>query len=383
METPRPYPGFRRRSAAPGRVAGSAFCLEPAEALPSGLPVRAVDGGGRADAPAGTPEPPGKAGRLNSIPLRDAEVLVTGGAGAVGGNLVALLVEAGNRVTVLDDLSSGFVENVPAGARFVRGDVADPAAVGEAFARRPSHVFHLAAQFANQNSVDHPVGDLMTNAAGTVRVLEAAVACSSRVVFSSSSCVYGSVAGVIHEELPFDLHTPYAISKAAAEEYCRFFARHHGLRVSLVRYFNGFGPGEHPGRYRNVIPNFFATAMAGEPLTVTGSGDETRCFCGFRGLARGTVLAATADVTPGDVFNIGSEREVRILDLAAAINRISGNAAGIRFVPRRDWDRVARRVPSIEKARRVLGFDPSPDDALEEGLLATWRWLRERREPVR
>ncbi len=309
--------------------------------------------------------------------LHRARVLITGGAGAVGSNLASLLLETGNQITVLDDLSSGYRENLPEGIRFIEGSVADPLAVDEAFATHPTHVFHLAAQFANQNSVDHPISDLSTNTLGTVRVLKGAVQAGARMVYSSSSCVYGSVAGIITEDQPFDLHTPYAISKAAAEDYCRFFARHHGLHVTIVRYFNGFGPGERPGRYRNVIPNFFATARRGEALTVTGTGEETRCFCGFRGLARGTVAAAVADIAPGQAFNIGSTREVPIALLARSINRITGNPAGVVHLPRRDWDHITKRVPSIHKAATLLAFDPAPDDDLEAGLAATWRWLKQ------
>lgn len=150
------------------------------------------------------------------------------------------------------------------------GSVADDDAIAEAFSWRPDAVAHLAARFANQNSVDHPQEDLVVNGGGTLKVLNAAMrAGTRRVLVCSSSCVYAS--GDVDE----DLHgrstsTPYAITKALGEDYARFYSAHHALHTVIVRPFNAYGPHERPGPYRNVIPNLYAAALRGEPLEITG-----------------------------------------------------------------------------------------------------------------
>jgi UDP-glucose 4-epimerase len=307
-----------------------------------------------------------------------SRVLVTGGAGAIGSNLVTALLARGDEVTVLDDLSSGRAELVPEGARLLRGSVAEGDALDEAFAARPERIFHLAALFANQNSVEHPDRDLLVNGLGTIRVLERAARLEgARVLNVSSSCVYGGAIEVMHEDLVgAELDTPYAVTKLLGEQYAGFWARHHRLHVVSVRLFNVYGPGEHPGRYRNVIPNFLATAMRGEPLVITGTGAETRDFTFVADTVRGMVAALDSDrAAPGDVFNLASGRETSILDLAQAVNEITGNAAPIEFVARRSWDQVSRRLGDITRAREVLGFEPMV--GLEEGLARAHAWLRD------
>lgn len=300
---------------------------------------------------------------------------MTGGAGAIGSNLVRRLLGYGHDVVVVDDLSSGRRSGVPEGAELVVGSVTDGTVIDAAFASGPELVFHLAARFANQNSVDHPEDDLRVSGVGTLRVLERAVATGVRkVLVTSSSCVYGN--GPSDDELGvhFATETPYAMTKMLAEGYARFFAAHHGLDTVIVRPFNTYGPGEHPGRYRNVIPNFLEAAIRQEPLVVTGTGDETRDFTFVEDTVAGMVLAMDAETAPGDVFNIASGVETRIVDLARAINELVGNPAGVVHQPRRDWDATTRRRGSIDRARAVLGYEPSV--SLEIGLRRTHDWLR-------
>jgi UDP-glucose 4-epimerase len=287
---------------------------------------------------------------------------------------VAALLRSGERVTVLDDLSSGRRELVPAGADLLIGSVASEENVDRAFADRPDYVIHLAALFANQNSVEHPQLDLAVNGSGTLRVLEAAVAHDVRkILYVSSSCVYGDDPVMREEDTDLRPHTPYAITKLLGERYCMFFAEHHGLDALSVRLFNVYGPHEYPGTYRNVIPNFFATALRGEPLTITGTGEETRDFTFIHDAVNGMLGALHADTRPGSVFNLGSGRETRIVDVAQAINDLTSNPGGIRFLPRRAWDHVVRRRSDITRARETFGYDPRTE--LPDGLKRTHAWL--------
>jgi UDP-glucose 4-epimerase len=309
-----------------------------------------------------------------NILLTISRILVTGGAGAIGSNLVSALLARGHEVAVIDDLSSGYRELVPAGADLIVGSVATHEDVDAAFASEPEYVFHLAALFANQNSVDHPQLDLLVNGSGTLRILEAAVAHGVKKVLNvSSSCVYGDDPVMREDDPNLRPHTPYAITKLLGERYCTYFAEHHGLDVVSVRPFNVYGPHEYPGRYRNVIPNFLDAAMRGKPLRITGTGEETRDFTFVGDAVDGMIAAMEAATEPGSVFNLGSGRETRILGLAKAINELVANTAGIELGERRDWDKVTRRRADITRACEAFGY--APQTTVEEGLARTLAWL--------
>jgi nucleoside-diphosphate-sugar epimerase len=301
--------------------------------------------------------------------------LVTGGAGAIGSNLVARLIEDGHDVTVLDDLSSGHRRLVPDGADFIEGSVTRIDDVTRAFERRPDYVLHLAALFANANSVDHPQLDLEVNGDGTLRMLEASHEYGVRkMLYVSSSCVYGDTEVMREHESELKPHTPYAITKLLGEHYCTFFAEHHELDVVSVRLFNAYGPGEYPGRYRNVIPNWFDKALRGEPLTITGTGTETRDFTFNGDTVAGMIGALHGDTRPGEVFNLGSGRETPIAEIAEKINALTDNPGGVEYVPRRGWDHVTRRRADIARARASFGYTPTA--SIDEGLRRTHDWLR-------
>jgi len=303
-------------------------------------------------------------------------VLVTGGAGAIGCNIVQELCAGGNDVVVLDDLSSGHRDQVDGRARFVEGSITDDAAVTAAFDLAPDYVVHAAALFANQNSVEHPQDDLLTNGLGLIKILERCKSAGVRkLVFCSSSCVYGGKTLMREDDLDLNPDTPYAITKWLGERYVRYWANYYGMNAVSLRLFNVYGPGERPGRYRNVIPNFFALALRGEPLTITGTGEETRDFTYMKDAVAGTLGALAAQTRPGDIFNIGSGRATTILDLATRINDLTANRAGIRYVPRRDWDHVAHRNCDNAHAREVFGFAATVP--LQEGLQRTLVWLRQ------
>ncbi len=318
---------------------------------------------------------------------RGRVVLVTGGAGCVGSNLCRTLLEAGAaRVQALDDLSAAERWNLADDSRleFIHGSVTDSASLARALAARPAFVFHLAAFFANQNSVEHPEQDLQVNGLGTLRVLEAArEAKVERVVYASSGCsVYGSRAPLPLKEDFVSLHldTPYQITKLLGELYCNFFHNYHGRPVVRARLFNVYGPGEIPGRYRNVIPNFLYWALDGQPLPLTGSGEETRDFTYVGDICAGLLRCGVVPQAAGEAINLASSVEIKILDLANQINTLAGNAAGLRQLERRRWDTHDRRRASIEKAQQLLGYQPRTDFAA--GLDQTLAWFQNHRKEI-
>jgi len=308
-------------------------------------------------------------------------VLVTGGAGAIGSNLCRELGELGARVLILDDLSSGMRWNIPSKREvtFVEGDVVDEIKLKRVFFDRPQIVFHLAGFFANQNSVDHPERDLTVNGMGTLKVLEYSLLTNvDRFVFaSSSSTVYGGDAPLPMTEdfVSLKLTTPYQATKMLGELYCNFFCHHYGLKTVKARFFNNYGPGEPPGPYRNVIPNFIYRALKGLPLCVTGTGDETRDFTYVRDTVDGLLRCGVMNAAVGQELNIATGRETSIGDLAKLINTLVGNRAGVEFSSRRKWDNKSRRLGSTARARQLLGFSASTP--LKAGLENTIIWFQD------
>jgi nucleoside-diphosphate-sugar epimerase len=306
----------------------------------------------------------------------DKTILVTGGAGAIGSNLVRALEALSPRlVVVLDDLSGGKPWNLPSwkGMLFVQGSVTDEVVLKRVFQERPRVVFHLAASFANQRSVDYPETDLHVNGLGTLRVLEYAHLCGvEKVVYASSGCA-------IQGAQPT---TPYQITKMLGEQYASFFHRHHGLDVVKPRFFNSYGPGEIPGQYRNVIPNFVYWAMTGRPLVITGTGRETRDFTWVGDIVDGLLRAGAMEQAVGREFDLASGREIEIGHLADLVIRLTGSTAGVRHVERRAWDARTRTVADIDRARSLIGYRPG-STTFEEGLERTVRWFRDHWDLIR
>lgn len=309
-------------------------------------------------------------------------VLVTGGAGAIGSNLVRTIAGLGAKtVLVLDDLSAGYEWNLPSlpNVLFAKGSVTDEVTLKRVFSLKPEVVYHLAAFFANQNSVDYPQRDLHTNGLGTLLLLQyCQMAGVDRVVYASSGCsIYGSSAPLPLKEDFMSMHltTPYQITKMLGELYANFFHHHYGLRVVKTRFFNSYGPGEVPGQYRNVIPNFIYRAMLGLPLPITGVGDATRDFTYVADIVDALLRAGYVEEAIGQEMNIASAQEVRIDDLAQMVNEITGNKAGIVRAPERVWDTKKRLLASIDRARDMLGYQPHM--SFEQGLANTVGWFRQ------
>jgi nucleoside-diphosphate-sugar epimerase len=312
--------------------------------------------------------------------FKDKTILVTGGAGAIGGNLVRKLNELETkRIIIIDNLSSSYEWNIPRGEKiqFVKGDILDDEKIKAVFKERPDFVYHLAAHFANQNSVENPETDLMVNGMGTLKVLEYAhKAKVRRFIYASSGCgIYGKGSKLPFEERDVSIHlsTPYQVTKMLGELYTNYYYELYNLPIVNARFFNSFGPGEVPGRYRNVIPNFFFWAKTKRPLPITGSGDETRDFTYVGDIVEGLLSMAHYEGALGEAFNLGTGREIRIRDLATWINDIAGSDAGITFMPKRDWDKKSRLLASIEKARKVLHYEPRT--AFIDGLHLTHKWF--------
>jgi len=317
----------------------------------------------------------------------DKTVLITGGAGLIGTNLTkGLLKEKVKQVIILDDLSASEKWNIPKDDRviFIEGSILDEEILKHAFSKKPHYVFHLAAHFANQNSVDHPETDLEVNGRGTLKILEyCRMLQPERLVFASSGCsVYGSEAPLPLKEdfISIHLDTPYQITKLLGEVYCNFYVDYYKLPIVIARFFNVIGPGEIPGAYRNVIPNFIYWALHNRKLPITGTGEETRDFTYVDDIVDGLLRMGINPKIIGEAINLASNNETKIIDLANMINNLTGNKVGIVFKERRDWDRIIRRCASVEKAKELIGYEPKI--GVEEALPIILRWFKENEENI-
>ncbi|MEM7391823.1 MAG: NAD-dependent epimerase/dehydratase family protein, partial [Verrucomicrobiota bacterium] len=289
-------------------------------------------------------------------------------------------------VVVFDNLSSAYAWNVPeaANVHFIKGDIRDDEALKRAFKRKPQILFHLAANFANQNSVDNPETDLSVNGMGLLKTLSMAhIAEVERVVYSSSGCgVYGLESKIPFEEhdISISLHTPYQITKLLGELYTNYFHNLYKLPIVNARFFNVFGPGEVPGKYRNVIPNFFFWALSGQPLPITGDGSETRDWTFVGDIVNGLLAMGCLEEAVGEAINLGSGSDTKVIDMAGRVNELSKNEAGIKFVERRNWDVKTRLCSSIDKARRILKYNP--ETSFDDGLEKVHKWFVDNRELI-
>jgi nucleoside-diphosphate-sugar epimerase len=300
------------------------------------------------------------------------KALVTGGAGFIGSNIVNTLLELGHEPVVLDDLSSGYRENLVAGIPFVEGDVRDLETVARAMAGC-GVVFHLAASVGNVRSIEHPQTDAAINVLGTLNVLETARAGRiDRVVFSSSAGIFGELKTLpISEDHPQDPDSPYGTSKLAAEKMCLVYNKLYGMHNVCLRYFNVYGPHQRFDAYGNVIPIFADRILKKEPLTIFGDGEQTRDFVNVHDVAAANVQAGLAQDVSG-VFNIGSATRITINELARVMHEIAAAQSALRYAPPRMGD-VRDSLADIEAARSAFGFDPATQMA--QGLAEYWAWF--------
>jgi UDP-glucose 4-epimerase len=318
------------------------------------------------------------------------KALVTGGAGFIGSHLVEMLIHEGHRVVVVDDLSTGQVRNLAA--------VADSPALASHWTSivederlqdivdEVDIVYHLAAAVGVRLVLERPVETIETNVLGTDRVLRCAAKGQKKVVIASTSEVYGkndqaplredddSVLGPTHKA-----RWSYACSKAIDEFLGLAYQQHKGVPVVIVRYFNTVGP-RQSGRYGMVVPRFVHQALAGDPITVYGTGHQSRSFTDVADTVRATLALSRHPGAAGAVFNVGNDREVTINELAHRVKALTGSASPIVHIPyeraySEGFEDLQRRVPDIGKLRSLIAF--SPEYELDATLHKVIRYYRE------
>ena len=314
-------------------------------------------------------------------------VLVTGGAGCVGSNLTAKLADLNaEKVIILDNMSSAYEWNIPKKDQieFIKGDILDDEILKRVFKEEPDIVFHLAAHFANQNSVDMPETDLMVNGIGILKVLQyAQISKVERFIYSSSGCgVYGLDSKMPFQEhdISISLHTPYQVTKLLGELYTNYFHNLYDLPIVNARFFNVFGPGEVPGKYRNVIPNFFYWSKNHQALPITGDGSETRDWTFVGDICNGLLAMGIEEEAIGEAINLGSGQDHKVIDMANRVNELTGNPNGIAFAPRRNWDAKTKLLSSIDKAKDILNYKPTV--SFDDGLIKVNDWFNENWELI-
>jgi UDP-glucose 4-epimerase len=306
-----------------------------------------------------------------------SRVLVTGGAGFIGSHVADALILRGHEVTVLDDLSGGFRENVPAAATFVQGSVSDPTVVDRVFAgARFEHVYHLAAYAAEGLSHFIKRFNYTNNVIGSVNLINAAVNTGvTTFVFTSSIAVYGTSAELpMTEETPVHPEDSYGIAKHAVELVLQCSRNLFGLNYVIFRPHNVFGPRQNIGdRYRNVIGIFMNQIMQGLPMTVFGDGAQTRAFSYIDDVAPVMADAITTPASWNQTFNVGADRSWSLLELASRVSEAMGVARQLQHLPARH--EVQHAHSTHDKLRRVFG--DRPQTTLEDGLSTMAAWVRD------
>lgn len=303
------------------------------------------------------------------------KALVTGGAGFIGSNVVRLLAEEGYDTVVLDNLSTGYRENLEGlkRVRFVEADVRDATAVEKA-TEGAGVVFHLAASVGNTRSIENPRYDSEVNVLGTLCVLEAARRAGVRkVVCSSSAAIFGELKQLpIREDHPCEPDTPYGVSKLAEEKHCLAYSKLYELEAVCLRYFNVYGVNQRYDAYGNVIPIFAHRMLSAESLIVYGDGEQTRDFVNVRDVARANLQAAGTEGLSA-AFNVASGEATTVNHLIELMREVTGIDVKVEHVPPRKGD-VRHSRADISPARAALRYEPTVN--LAAGLTEYMDWAR-------
>jgi nucleoside-diphosphate-sugar epimerase len=303
--------------------------------------------------------------------------LVTGGAGFIGSSIVAALVARGERVRVLDDLSTGKEANLATfkdRVEFIKGDIRDERACAAAM-KGVRFVLHQAALRSVPRSVDDPLSTDAVNVHGSLMVLQAArIAGVARLVYASSSSVYGDNPALPKVESMTPMpRSPYAVSKLTAEYYCRVYAQTFGLSTVSLRYFNVYGPGQDPmSQYAAVIPLFMDALRHGNAATIHGDGEQSRDFTYIDDCVQANLLACATPGIDGEVFNIAFGAKTSINQIYTQLSSLMGRQIPARYEPPRAGD-VRHTLADLTRARERLGYRPSTDIAA--GLDKTVQWF--------
>jgi UDP-glucose 4-epimerase len=293
--------------------------------------------------------------------------LITGGAGFIGSHLSDALVARGDSVIVVDNLSTG-KNQVISSVEFIQGSIFDEKLM-DSLISKVDHVLHLAAAVGVFNIVNKPLDSLMTNIKGTEIMLELCDQYKKPILITSTSEVYGKNNTVpLNEESDRVLGSPlksrwsYSEAKAIDESMAYFYHQEKGLEVRLVRLFNTVGP-RQVGHYGMVVPRFVSAAVSGTALSVYGSGEQIRCFCHVADAVRALLLVMDSDKAIGEVFNVGNNQQISIMDLAKKVIEVTGSSSSIEMVAYEKaypagFEDMERRVPDISKIERVLGWKP-------------------------
>jgi UDP-glucose 4-epimerase len=336
----------------------------------------------------------------NRVELRGKKVLVVGGAGFVGSNLVKRLLdrEELREILIVDNLLSSERWSVPEDSRvsFLLGSIADTDVL-DRLPRDLAVVFHLACYHGNQSSITDPIADHDNNLITSLRLFDRLSSNEKleSVVYSAAGCGVAEKTDdeptATSENAPVSMYqdSPYSISKIVGELYGNYYWARHGLPFIAARFQNVYGPGEILGAgrwrgtphtvWRNVVPTFVWKALKGESLPLENGGRGSRDFIYVGDVVDGLIACARRGV-PGNAYNLASGVEMQISELAAHVNRITMNGAGVERQPARDWDRSGRRYGSTEKSERELGFRASV--SIEEGLSTTIDWMLQHRDQI-
>jgi UDP-glucose 4-epimerase len=307
--------------------------------------------------------------------MKNKKILVTGGAGFIGSNLVKKLIKEGNTVTVLDNFMSGYRSNLDPfpSVQIIEGDVRDKTAV-ELAMKGVEIVFHLAASVGNKRSIDHPIDDAEINVLGTIQVLEAARKEGVRkIVASSSAGIFGELKTMpIKEDHPIEPDSPYGCTKLCEEKLCLSYAKLYEIEAVCLRYFNVYGPNQRFDAYGNVIPIFVFRMLRDESLQIYGDGEQTRDFVHVDDVVQANIKAADSIGVSG-AFNIASGTHVTINHLIKLITKGNKNMVKIEHLPERPGD-VRHSLADLSLARDRINYSPSMD--LEIGIKEYVEWAK-------